>query len=112
MFWSSVAVGCVRSHFVPGVLVGPGVEVSSYLACRWRSDDSWGIKKFAMYEKWWEWSVRRLQAESEVRPACGEVLKKSPHKSKKTLKMEKKRISRTLLVRLAELVRVYNKLIG
>ena len=44
--------------------MGPGVEVSSYLACRWRSNDAWGIKKIAMYEMWWEWSVRRSRCVS------------------------------------------------
>ena len=81
-FWSSGAIG-VLEVIVPGVVVGPGVEVSSYLAYCWRSNDAWRIKIFAMNEKWWEWSVRRSQAESEVRPACREVLKKSPHESKK-----------------------------
>ena len=73
----------VLDTIVPGVVVGPGIEVSSYLACRWRSEDAWGIKIFDMNEKWWEWSVLCLQAESEVCPACREVLKKSPHGSTK-----------------------------
>ena len=47
------------------MLVGPGVEVSAYLACRWRSGDAWGIKIFAMYETWWEWSVCRCNYGTE-----------------------------------------------
>ena len=43
--------------------MGPGVEVSAYLAYRWRSD-AWGIKNFAMYETWWEWSVHRSRCVS------------------------------------------------
>ena len=61
----------VLDAIVPGVVVGPRVEVWSYLACRWRGEDTWGITIFDMNEKWWEWSVRRSQAESEVCPACG-----------------------------------------
>ena len=34
----------VLDAIVPGVVVGPGVEVSSYLACRWQSDDAWGLE--------------------------------------------------------------------
>ena len=79
----------VLDAIVPGVVVGPGVEVSSYLACRWRSEDAWGIKFFAMNEKWWEWSVRHSQAESEVLPACRGTEKFSAQIQENSLKCGK-----------------------
>ena len=79
----------VLDAIVPGVVVGPGVEVSSYLACRWRSEDTWGIKFFAMNEKWWEWSVRRSRRVSSLSFLRGGTEEVSARIQEKLLKWKK-----------------------